>query len=275
VKRYSRSRPINRALALRAPASLPGNLLHLRRQGCRRSQGRESLVRHQNVTPKRPNPLGKQLHFSEEIRILLLLTNMRILIGQVGFVLGLLCLAGSAPAGTVVTINSDNVVVVNGKKVFGLAVSPGPPTYGHAPGGADALDELRSGGILFHRMAFTANWQTSPGALAPTSVATNQATLDWCALHGMFTLLNLKELSKYSATDPNTPVALRAAVDTFRDHPALGMWKNFDEAWWGNVSEPDMQRGYDLIHQEDTNHPVEQTHAPRGTVTDLRPYNAA
>jgi hypothetical protein len=200
---------------------------------------------------------------------------MRMFPGQIGLVLGLLCLAGSVRAGSLVTVNSDNVMVVNGKKVFGLAVSPGPPTYGQAPGGADALDELRSGGMLFHRMAFTANWQTSPGVLDPNSVATNQATLDWCGQHGMFVLLNLKELSKYSATDANTPVALRAAVDTFRDHPALGMWKNFDEAWWGNVSEADLQRGYDLIHQEDTNHPVEQTHAPRGTVADLQPYNAA
>ena len=198
---------------------------------------------------------------------------MRLFIGQIG--LAVLCLAGNAQAGSLVTVNSNNVVVVNGKKVFGLAVSPGPPTYGHAPGGTDALDELRSGGILFHRMAFTANWQSSPGVLNPNSVATNQATLDWCGQHGMFTLLNLKELSRYSATDTNTPVALRAAVDTFRDHPALGIWKNFDEAWWGNVPEPDLQRGYDLIRQEDTNHPVEQTHAPRGTVPDLQPYNAA
>src|SRR6185436_13023173 len=185
------------------------------------------------------------------------------------------CLAGSARAGSLVTINSDNVVVVNGKKVFGLAVSPGPPTYGHAPDGADALDELRSGGILFHRMPFPPTWTISPGVLDPVAVATNQAILDWCGQHGMLMLLNLKELSKYSATDANTPVALRAAVDTFRDHPALGMWKNFDEAWLANVSEPDLQRGYDLIHQEDPNHPVEQTHAPRGTVTDLQPYNAA
>jgi hypothetical protein len=184
-------------------------------------------------------------------------------------------LAFTAHAGSLVTINSNDVVVVNGTPVFGLAVSPGPPTYGHAPGGGDALDELRSGGILFHRMAFTANWQSSPGVLNATSLATNQATLDWCAQHGMFTILNLKELSKYSATDTSTPTALRAAVDAFRNHPAMGIWKNYDEAWWGNVSEPDLQRGYDLIHQEDSNHPVEQSNAPRGTVADLQPYNAA
>src|SRR5438046_9933896 len=33
--------------------------------------------------------------------------------------------------------------------------------------------------------------------------------------------------------------------------------------------------GYTVIKQEDTNHPVVQTHAPRGTVSDLQPYNVA
>lgn len=48
-----------------------------------------------------------------------------------------------------------------------------------------------------------------------------------------------------------------------------------DEAWWGGTSVANLQRGYDVIKQEDTNHPVEQTHAPRGTVADLQPYNSA
>jgi hypothetical protein len=183
--------------------------------------------------------------------------------------------AQAVGAGSVVTIDANNIMSINGKKVFGMAVSPGPPTYGHTPDGTDALDELHSGGILFDRMAFTSSWTTSPGVLSPSAVATNQATLDWCGQHGMYALLNLKELTEYSATDTNTPKALRAAVDTFRDHPALGMYKNFDEAWWAKVAEADLERGYTLIHQEDTNHPVEQTHAPRGTVPDLQPYNAA
>jgi hypothetical protein len=174
-----------------------------------------------------------------------------------------------------VTIDADHVLLINGKKVFGLALSPGPPTYSLTPSGADALDELRSGGIVLHRMAFTANWQSSPGVLNQQSVATNLATLDWCGQHGMFTLLNLKELTKFSASDTTTPQALHAAVAAFQNHAALGMWKNFDESWWANVSEADLQRGYDLIRQDDPNHPVEQTHAPRGTVSDLQPYNAA
>ncbi|MGI8964842.1 MAG: immunoglobulin domain-containing protein, partial [Limisphaerales bacterium] len=85
----------------------------------------------------------------------------------------------------------------------------------------------------------------------------------------------MRELSKFSTPDTNTPASLRAIVNTFKNHPALGLWKNFDESWWGGVSEADLQRGYEVIRQEDINHPVVQTHAPRGTVADLQPYNAA
>lgn len=64
-------------------------------------------------------------------------------------------------------------------------------------------------------------------------------------------------------------------MNQFKNHPALGVWKNLDEAWWGGTSAANLQRGYDIIHQLDPYHPVEQTHAPRGTVADLQPYNPA
>ncbi len=173
-----------------------------------------------------------------------------------------------------VTINSDKVLVVNGQKVFGLTVSPGPPVGAQSYTGGDALDELRSGGILFYRIPLTPTWK-SGSSLDPTMVATNQAALDWCAQHGMFDLLNLNDISSYSSTDTTTPALLQSVVNMFMNHPGLGMYKNKDEAWWGGTSEGDLQRGYDLTHQLDPNHPVEQTHAPRGQVSDLQPYNAA
>src|SRR5262249_39438179 len=93
--------------------------------------------------------------------------------------------------------------------------------------------------------------------------------------HGMYVWLNLKELSQFPSTNTTTPVLLRSLVDTFRNHPALGLWKNYDEAWWGGISVTNLLNGYVVIKQEDTNHPIVQTHAPRGTVTDLQPYNVA
>jgi hypothetical protein len=176
--------------------------------------------------------------------------------------------AGPAPAGTIVTVNSNNVLVLNGRKVFPIGFSPGPPTYGVTPTGKDAMQEFRDAGALLFRMVQTGNWDAQ-------MIANQQAAMDWAAQHDMYCWLNLRELSKFPAGDTNTEAELRLVVNTFKNHPALGLWKNFDEAWWAGVSVDDLKRGYDVIHQEDTNHPVVQTHAPRGTVADLQPYNVA
>jgi hypothetical protein len=173
-----------------------------------------------------------------------------------------------AQVGSVVTVDSDNVLLVNGRKVFSIAVTPGPPLYGRTAAGDDALQELREAGALLYRMPQFANWSSS-------MMTTQQLVLDWAAQHDMYVWLNLRELSQFPSTDTTTPASLRSLVNTFKNHPALGLWKNFDEAWWAGVSVTNLKNGYDVIKQEDTNHPVVQTHAPRGTVADLQPYNAA
>ena len=175
---------------------------------------------------------------------------------------------GSVVTVTVVTVTVDNVLVVNGRKVFPIGFSPGPPNSGKTPSGGDALQELRDAGALLFRITQTTDWDS-------TVVSNQQVALDWAYQHGMFCWVNLRELSKFGAGDTATESALRNVVDTFKNHPAVGLWKNFDEAWWGGVSVADLQRGYDVIKQEDTNHPIVQTHAPRGTVPDLQPYNTA
>lgn len=176
--------------------------------------------------------------------------------------------AMTSPAGSVVTVNSDMALVLNGRKVFPIGFSPGPPTYGVTPTGKDAMQEFRDAGALLFRIVQTNNWNSQ-------LIADQQAALDWAAQHDMYCWLNLRELSKFAAGDTTTEASLRNIVNTFKNHPALGLWKNFDEAWWGGVSADDLKRGYDVIHQEDTNHPIVQTHAPRGTVADLSPYNVA
>lgn len=176
---------------------------------------------------------------------------------------------------TVVVTNSDLSITVNGKPVFGLAVSPGPAVGAMAATGIDALDELRSGGIMFYRVPVSPTWKATSNTLNQAMITTNQAALDWCADHGMLALFNLRDLSQFSATDTNTPTLLTNLVNMFKNHPGLGMWKNYDEAWWGNITEPNLQRGYDIVRQLDPNHLTEQTHAPRGTVSDLQPYNNA
>ena len=171
-------------------------------------------------------------------------------------------------AQTVVTVNADKVLVIDGRKVFPIALSPGPPTFGRTPYGDDALQELHDVGALIHRMSQTTDWDNSV-------IADQQAALDWAAQHGMYCMVNLRELSAFASGATATETELRSVVNQFKNHPALAIWKNKDEAWWGGTSVADLQRGYDVIRQEDTNHPVEQTHAPRGTVADLQPYNSA
>jgi len=173
-----------------------------------------------------------------------------------------------AQSNSIVTVTAENILVINGRKVFAIGFSPGPPTNGKTPSGADALQELRDAGALLFRISQTTDWNSNV-------ISNQQAALDWAYQHGMFCWVNLRELSKFAAGDTATEATLRNIVDIFRNHPALGLWKNFDEAWWGGVSVADLQRGYDVIKQEDTNHPIVQTHAPRGTIQDLQPYNVA
>jgi len=173
-----------------------------------------------------------------------------------------------AQTGSVVTINADKVMVLNGRKVLPITLSPGPPNNGVTPAGKDALQELRDAGALLFRIAQTTDWNSQ-------LISTQQIALDWAAQHGMFCMVNLREVSAFPAGDAATEAELRSVVNQFKNHPALGVWKNEDEAWWGGTSVADLQRGYDVIKQEDTNHPVEQTHAPRGTVAELQPYNVA
>ena len=175
---------------------------------------------------------------------------------------------GRTRAGSIVTVNADKVLLVNGQKEFLIGFSPGPPNHTTMPTGKDALQEFREAGALLFRIAQSTAWDA-------TVISNQQVALDWAAQHGMYCWVNLRELSQFPSTDTNTPASLRNIVDLFRDHPALGLWKNYDEAWWAGVSATNLLNGYSVIKQEDTNHPVVQTHAPRGTVADLQPYNVA
>src|SRR5687768_17660587 len=67
----------------------------------------------------------------------------------------------AAQTGSVVVIDADKVLVINGRKVFPITMSPGPPTAGRTPLGDDALEELADGGTLMIRMAQTSDWNDS------------------------------------------------------------------------------------------------------------------
>ena len=86
---------------------------------------------------------------------------------------------------------------------------------------------------------------------------------------------SLKELSAVGAVAPQKAAKLRRVIRRFRDHPGLGVWKGADKPQWGKEPVAPLVRAYDIIHEEDPNHPVWIVQAPRGSVEELRPYNAA
>src|SRR6185503_20102153 len=96
-----------------------------------------------------------------------------------------------------VSIDRDKVFVINGRKVFPITMSPGPPTRSKTPSGRDSLDELREAGVLLIRMVQTGDWNAE--------VRSNQwAQLDWAQEHGMYCMVNLREVSQFRAGDAKT-----------------------------------------------------------------------
>jgi hypothetical protein len=97
---------------------------------------------------------------------------------------------------------------------------------------------------------------------------------DAAARHGMHCLVNLRELGSIDEKSPAREERLRALVTRFRKHAGLGVWKHVDEPEWGKHPIPPMLRATKIIRELDPEHPIEITHAPRGTVETMRPYNA-
>ena len=58
-----------------------------------------------------------------------------------------------AQTGSVVTVNADMALVINGRMVFPFGFSPGPPNNTLAPNGRDGLQELRDAGALVTKIA--------------------------------------------------------------------------------------------------------------------------
>ena len=71
---------------------------------------------------------------------------------------------GFAGEASVVTINPDNVLLIDGKKVFPIGFIIPPPMNGKTPDGKDALRELADAGGTFMRTGTQGeNWNTPNG----------------------------------------------------------------------------------------------------------------
>jgi hypothetical protein len=171
---------------------------------------------------------------------------------------------------------ATGALVVEGRTVFPLVLSDGPPLGAKAPDGADALAELAAGGASFIR---TGRPIWNPGSIEQ-QIAAEREVLDSFAAHGLRGWLRLGNVPDLAARGlAAKEQLLTRIVGELKDHPALGAWKGIDEP--ANPSRParvpadGLVRAYRKLRETDPGHPVVITQAPVGTAARLVPYRPA
>jgi hypothetical protein len=176
---------------------------------------------------------------------------------------------------TKVTIDENLVTVINGKKIFTIGFTLPPAPDAKAWNGKPAYEELRDAGAVFMRTGPSGNqdWDDD-------WIAREQAFHAGAAKAGMYCLPWLKELSAIDPGDKKSEERLRQVVRMFKDSPGLAFWKGEDEPQWGQMNSRGKKTpaplitAYNIIKEEDQDHPVWIVQAPRGTINQLKPYNA-
>jgi hypothetical protein len=197
----------------------------------------------------------------------------------IGVLAWVVCIVSSAPVANAfeskVVITNAHALSINGKQVFPIMLSVIPEPDAKAPNGKSAWQEFRDAGAIFIRTTPPRNADGDSRRWDDDAIARQADYLEMAAQAGMFCVPTLNELS--SIKDKNSAKAdrLRRFISTFRSAPALGVWKGADEPQWGHETVEPLLNAYRIIKEEDPRHPVWIAQAPRGTIEDLRPYNAA
>jgi len=172
--------------------------------------------------------------------------------------------------------SATGALIVEGRKLFPIVLSNGPPPGAKAPSGADALAELAAGGASFIRVGRSI-W--SPDSI-DQQIAAEREVLDEAAAHGLHCWLQLGNVPDLPAHGLSAKKELLTRiVDQFKDHPALGAWKGIDEP--ANPNRPSrvpaagLIRAYRVLRESDPNHPVVIIQAPVGTAAQFTPYRPA
>jgi len=173
------------------------------------------------------------------------------------------------PTGNRITINSDNVLLINGRKIFPIGFTLAPPPDSKAPNGKNGLEELADAGATFMRTGANGgvDWNEQ-------TISEEQKWEDAAARHGLYCWPYLRELASINGQDTRREAMLRKVVNQFKNHPGFGIWKGADEPEWGKQKIPPLVRAREIIKELDPDHPLAIIQAPRGTVQTLRPYNA-
>lgn len=170
--------------------------------------------------------------------------------------------------GSKVSLNPDLVLEIDGRKVFPIGFTMPPLPDARAPDGRSGLEELHAAGANFLRTGVMGV------AWSGAALELEQKYQDPAARLEMHCLVNLRELGSLRAGETAQEAQLRKLVNRFKDHPGMGVWKHVDEPEWGKHPIPPMPNVTRIIRELDPHHPIEITHAPRGTIESLRPYNA-
>lgn len=168
-------------------------------------------------------------------------------------------------------------LTLNGRKVFPLILSDGPPRGGKTPENADAWAEIsRSGrGANFLRTGRTI---ASPWTLAgiDAQIADELATMDAAHAHGLYCWPRLVNAANLPATTNSaSEQILTKLTAAFKDHPALGAYKGADEPFHGGTAPDGLVRAYNRLKQLDGNHPLVIIQAPMDPLASLVPYRSA
>jgi hypothetical protein len=177
---------------------------------------------------------------------------------------------------TNVTITPEQVLSINGKKLFPVGFTVPPPPDAKTPAGKLALEEFREAGATFIRTGPMRDVEEGKKFAAWDAewAEREKQYMKAAARAGMYCAPFLKELAEIDAKHPEREDRLRRVVRFFKNYPGLGVWKGADEPQWGKRPVPALLRAYHIIHEEDPNHPVWIVQAPRGTVEELKAYDA-
>src|SRR3954452_21913644 len=93
----------------------------------------------------------------------------------------------SSGAASIATINSDQVLVIDGRKIFPIGFTSPPPPEGKTPEGRNGIEELADAGATFLRTG--AHWDAE-------GLKREQEYMDAAARYGLYCLPYLREYSR-------------------------------------------------------------------------------
>ena len=190
-----------------------------------------------------------------------------------GLIVLLALVLAEGAAAAVTRVDAQGTIVLDGRKVFPIVLSKGPPAGG--------LAEVAAAGVNFVKLGPVTDWNEAEIADA---IAANRAA----AASGLHTWINLSSLSGVRPGGWREGL-LRHVVGSLKadpSAPAIGMWKGADEPQRKRIRAASLRFAYCLAtgrgqrewcagrRPVDSDHLWVTVQAPRGGVRGLEPYNA-